>query len=73
LSYSAALAWLVLLGGIVAYVVFYDVWAYRSGHLMMTTQFRLWLANPVSGPIISGFWVGLWVGLTSHLFLRFGH
>lgn len=72
MSYSAALAWLVLLAGIVLYVVTYDVWAYRTGHLMMTTQFRLWLQNPVGGPIIIGLWVGIWGGLTAHLFLRFG-
>lgn len=69
---SAALAWLVLLFNITAYVVAYDVWAYRTGHLMMTTQFRVWLSGPVSGPIVMGLWVGLWIGLTAHLFLRNG-
>lgn len=72
MGYSAALAWLILLFGIVCYVVVYDVWAYKTSHLMMTTQFRLWLSGPVSGPIVFGLWVGIWVGLSAHLFLRSG-
>lgn len=73
LSYSAALAWLMLLLGIITYVACYDVWAFHTGHLMMTTQFRLWLSDPVIGPITVGLWIGTWVGLTAHLFLRQGH
>ena len=72
MSYSAALAWLVLLLSIIVYVVIYDVWAFRSGHLMMTTQFRNWLSDPVAGPITVGLWLGIWGGLTAHLFLRSG-
>lgn len=69
---SAALAWLTLLIGVVCYVTAYDLWAHSSGHLMMTTQFRLWLSSPVAGPIIVGLWTGTWAGLTSHLFLHLG-
>lgn len=72
MSASASIAWLILLLGIISYVAVYDIWAYKTSHLMMTTQFRLWLSDPVIGPITIGLWVGTWIGLTAHLFLRSG-
>jgi uncharacterized YccA/Bax inhibitor family protein len=67
---SALFAWIVLAILITIYVVIYDVWAYKTGHLMMTTQFRRWLAEPVGGPIIAGLWIGIFVGLTYHFLVK---
>jgi len=67
---SALLAWVGLVTVIVCYVVAYDVWAWRSGHRMMTTQFRDWLAQPVAGPIVMGLWGGVFIALTFHFLVR---
>jgi len=66
----AAWAWLIIVSMIVIYVVCFDVWAAKTGHKLMTTQFRLWLFDPVTGPFIAAGWIGAWVGLTYHWFLR---
>lgn len=66
----AAWAWLIIMLAIVIYVVIFDVWASRTGHKLMTTQFRLWLFDPVTGPFIAGGWSGIFIGLTYHWFLR---
>jgi len=51
---------------VTAYVTAYDVWAWKTGHRMMTTQFQDWLHQEVAGPII----IGLFVGLTFHFLVR---
>ena len=67
---SAVLAWIVLIVLITSYVAAYDVWAWRSGHRMMTTQVRVWLTETVAGPLIAGLWVGVFVALTFHFVIR---
>lgn len=67
---SAGIAWLVLLIGVTLYVVAWDLYAYYTHGVMMTTQFREWLGDPVTGPFIMAGWVGLFVGLTYHWFLK---
>jgi hypothetical protein len=67
---SGAFAWLVLVVLVTAYVTAYDVWAYMSGHRMMTTQFRDWLHETVAGPIIAGLWIGVFVALTFHFLVK---
>jgi hypothetical protein len=66
----AAYAWLILTVAVVLFVVAFDLWAHYTGHKMMTTQFRLWLFNPVTGPFIAAGWVGVFTGLTYHWFLK---
>lgn len=63
---SALLAWLALIVIIAAYVTTYDLWAYKTGHRMMTTQFRLWLHQAVAGPVVMGLWGGVFLALTFH-------
>lgn len=63
---SAVIAWVVLAVGIFLYVFSYDYWAYKTKHLMMTTQFRNWLHEEVAGPIVMGIWGGTFIGLTWH-------
>jgi hypothetical protein len=67
---SALLAWLVLVAAIAAYVAVYDVWAWKTGHRMMTTQFRLWLHQTVAGPIVMGLWAGVFVALSFHFLVK---
>jgi hypothetical protein len=67
---SALLAWLILVASIAAYVAAYDLWAYRTGHRMMTTQFRDWLHQEVAGPIVMGLWGGVFVALSFHFLVR---
>lgn len=67
---SATLAWAGILVFIICYVVAYDLWAHYSGHRTMTGQFRVWLTEPLAGPIIAGLWIGLFVGLTFHFLVR---
>ena len=69
-DHFAAWAWLGLTTFIVVYVVVFDVWAQVTGHKLMTTQFRLWLFDPVVGPFIAAVWCGVFIGLTYHWFLR---
>lgn len=70
--WSAAWAWLILTVAVALYVIVFDVHAAVSGGRMMTTQFRLWLFDPVTGPFIAAGWCGLFIGLTYHWFLRKG-
>jgi hypothetical protein len=70
--FTAGWAWLVLTVGVVLYVVAFDLWAYYTQTTMMTVEFRSWLFNPVTGPFIFAGWVGLFVGLTYHWFLKRG-
>lgn len=63
---SALLAWLLLVAAIAVYVAVYDLWAYRSGHHPMPTQFRLWLHQEVAGPIVMGLWGGVFLALSFH-------
>jgi hypothetical protein len=67
---SALLAWLVLVAAIATYVAVYDVWACRTGHRMMTTQFRLWLHQAVAGPLVMGLWGGVFIALTFHFLVK---
>ena len=67
---AAAWAWLILLLSIVAFVAAFDLWAHFTGHKMMTTQFRLWLFNPVTGPFVVGGFVGIYAGLWAHWLIR---
>lgn len=67
---SAAWAWLILILSVTLYVVAFDLWAHFSGGVMMTTQFRLWLFDPYTGPFIAAGWSGLFIGLTYHWFLK---
>lgn len=71
-DHFAAWAWLVIILAVVLYVVAFDLWAHFSGHRMMTTQFRLWLFDPVTGPFIFAAWIAVFSGLTYHWFLRKG-
>ena len=71
-DHNAAWAWLFLTAGIAVYVAAFDIWAHLTGHQMMTTQFRDWLFDPVTGPFIAAGWVGAFTGLTYHWFLRKG-
>lgn len=66
----AAWAWLIITVGITLYVVIFDVWASQTHHKMMTTQFRLWLFDPVIGPFLAAGWCAVFIGLTYHWFLR---
>lgn len=67
---SALLAWIGIVIMITCYVVAYDLWAYYSGHKMMTTQFRDWLHGSVAGPMIAGLWIGVFVALSYHFLVR---
>lgn len=63
---SAAFAWLILAAAVTLYVVAYDLWAWKTGHRLMTTQFRMWLHETVAGPLVFALWAGIFVGLTFH-------
>lgn len=67
---SAAWAWLILTVGVALYVAGFDLWAHYSHGVMMTTQFRAWLFDPVTGPFIMAGWCRLFIGLTYHWVLR---
>lgn len=67
---SALLAWIGITLMIAGYVTAYDVWSYKTGHKMMTTQFREWLHGTVSGPLIAAIWGGVFIGLTFHFLVR---
>lgn len=67
---SAALAWLVLFVLVNVYWIVYDLWAVRTGHRMMTTQFRDWLHETVAGPLLAALWVGIFVGFTFHFLYK---
>ena len=69
-DHHAAWAWLILIVAIVIFVVIFDVWASITHHKLMTTQFRLWLGDPVIGPFIFAAWVAVFAGLTYHWFLK---
>lgn len=69
-DHYAAWAWLAITILIVSYVVVFDVWASMTGHKLMTTQFRLWLFDPVTGPFLAAGWSAVFIGLTFHWFLR---
>ena len=69
-SESALLAWVGIAVLIFCYVFAYDLWAYKTGHKMMTTQFRDWLTEPVAGPVIAAVWVAVFVGLTFHFLVK---
>jgi hypothetical protein len=69
-DHHAAWAWLILTAAIVIFVAGFDIWAARTRHQMMTTQFRAWLFDPVTGPFFAGGWTGVFAGLTYHWFLR---
>ena len=67
---SALLAWVGIVVVIASYVTAYDLWAHFTGHRLMTTQFRDWLAQPVAGPIVMGLWGGSFVALSFHFLVR---
>ena len=69
-DHYAAWAWFILTVSIILYVVAFDLWAHYTHHKLMTTQFRLWLFNPVTGPFIFGAWVAIIAGLSYHWFLE---
>jgi len=69
-DHYASWAWLILTTLLVVYVAGFDVWAHYTGHKLMTTQFRLWLGDPVTGPFIFGGWIAVFSGLTYHWFLK---
>lgn len=67
---SALLAWIGIAVLIISYATAYDLWAWKTGHKMMTTQFRDWLAHPVSGPVVMGLWGGVFIALSFHFLVR---
>ena len=67
---SATLAWAGCLLMIFLYVLAYDLWAHFSNHRTMTNQFRVWMTEPVAGPIIMGLYIGIFVGLTFHFLVH---
>src|SRR5258707_2266370 len=69
-DHYASWAWLALTAAVVLFVAGFDLWAHYTGHKLMTTQFRLWLGDPVIGPFIFGAWVAVFAGLTYHWFLK---
>lgn len=69
-DHYAAWAWLALTIALVVFVAAFDLWAHHTGHKLMTTQFRLWLSDPVVGPFIFGGWAGIIAGLTYHWFVK---
>jgi hypothetical protein len=69
-SESAVAAWIVCLLGIFLYVLAYDLWAHYTEHRTMTNQFRVWMTQPVMGPLIVGLYAGLFIGLTYHFWVR---
>src|SRR5258708_3264317 len=69
-DHYASWAWLILTAAVVLFVAGFDLWAHYTGHKLMTTQFRLWLGVPVTGPFIFAVWVAVFAGLTYHWFLK---
>ncbi len=67
---SAVWAWVGLLTVIVVWVVSYDVWAKVTHHLTMTTQFRMWLQDEVTGPFIFALFIAVPVGLMYHFLVK---
>lgn len=67
---SAAWAWLVLAVLVAVFVAAFDVWAHLTGHALMTTQMRWWIADRVIGPFIIGGWVGAFVAVMWHFLVR---
>lgn len=67
---SALLAWIGIIVLIASYVTAYDLWAWKTGHRLMTTQFRDWLSQAVAGPIVMGLWGGAFIALTIHFVVR---
>lgn len=68
--WSPAWAWLILIIANAAFVIAFDVHAAIVGTETMSGRFRDWLFDPYTGPFIAAGWVGLFVGLTYHWFLR---
>ena len=66
---SPAWAWLVLLLGVTAYVVAYDVWAELGHHHTLSRQMHDWLFQPTPATFILAGLAGLLVGLMVH-FIR---
>lgn len=67
---SAAWSWLILALLVLAYVVAYDLWAWRSGNLTLSRQMTRWIFDPVVGPFIVAAWVAVFVGLMWHFLVR---
>lgn len=68
--WSPGWAWLILTVFVALYVAVFDLHAVATQAETMSGRFRDWLFNPYTGPFIAAGWVGLFVGLTYHWFLR---
>ena len=63
---SAAQAWIVLVTGVVAYVVGYDLWAHYAGRPTMSAQFHAWLATAWGGPVLFALLIAIPAALGWH-------
>ena len=66
----AAWAWAGVIVLVSAYVVAFDLWAQKTGHLTMSAQFHNWMQNELTGPIAVGLWLGASFGLFYHFLIN---
>lgn len=59
--------WLVLIVVVNALWVGMDVWLYRNGHELLTTEFREGLAHPLYGPVLCFLTAGSVAAFFSHM------
>ena len=59
--------WLVLLVIVNATWIAMDVYLYKSGHEMLTTEFKEGLKNPVGGPLLAFATAGTFAAFVWHM------
>ncbi len=62
--------WLVLIVGVNAGWIAMDVWLSRSGHEMLTTEFREGLQHPLWGPVLYFVTFGTVAAFVAHMMLE---
>lgn len=60
--------WAALILFIFLFVLVSDLWLYRHGHEMMTTEFKEGIKNRVWGPVLTGLFFGAQIGLAFHFY-----
>jgi hypothetical protein len=61
-------AWVILIIGVNAYWITFDLWARSHNHEYMTTEFREGINHPLFGPLILGLVAFTVVAFLVHMF-----
>ena len=61
-------AWVILIIGVNAYWIGFDLWARANNHEYMTTELREGINNPVLGPLVLGLIAFTVVAFLAHMF-----